>query len=89
MTPSEQEDLTYAQEFELKQPLICYSKSPSEEVVALFHEGSHMRERKVGEGSRSILVALIAATEKHDRQKQANDEQGRNSMFPKKLKEGY
>jgi hypothetical protein len=48
-----------------------------------------MRERKMGEGSRSILVALIAATEKHDGQKYANDEQGRNSMFPKKFKEGH
>jgi hypothetical protein len=69
LTPSEQEGLTYAQESKLKQPLICYSKSPSEEVVALFHEGSDMREREMGEGGRSILVALIAATEKHDGQK--------------------
>ena len=59
-------DLTYAQESKLKQPLICYFKSPSEKVVALFHEGNNMRERKMGEGSRSVLVALIAAREKHE-----------------------
>jgi hypothetical protein len=34
--------------------------------MALFHEGSDMRERKMGEGSRSIVATLIAATEKHD-----------------------
>ena len=58
--------LTYAQESKLKQPLICYFKSPSEKVVALLQEGRDMGERKMWEGSRSILLALIAATEKHD-----------------------
>ena len=58
--------LTYAQKSKLKQPLIRYFKSPSEKVVALLHEGSDMKEGRMGEGSRSILVALITATEKHD-----------------------
>jgi hypothetical protein len=58
--------LTYTEEAKLEQPLICYFKSPSEKVVALLQEGCDMGERKMGEGSRSILVALIAVTEKHD-----------------------
>jgi hypothetical protein len=32
----------------------------------MVQEGSGMREWKMGEGSRSILVALIAATKKND-----------------------
>ena len=57
---------TYAQEFELKQPLICYFEPPSEKVVALFHERSDMREGEMRECSRSILAGLIGITEKHD-----------------------
>src|SRR5258708_314072 len=69
LTPSEQLRFdTYTQELKLKQPLICYSKSPSEEVVALLHEGSDMREREMGEGSRSILVALITVPDKSNLQ---------------------
>jgi hypothetical protein len=58
--------LTYAQESKLKQPLICYFKSPCEKVVASIQGGRDIREREMGKGSRSILVALIAVTEKHD-----------------------
>jgi hypothetical protein len=82
--------LTYVQESKLKQPLICDSKSPGEKVVALPQEGGDMRERETREGGRSILVVLIAATEKQNREKQAKSHQGeqrRNSMFPKELKE--
>ena len=65
--------LTYAQEFKLKQRLIRYFESPSEKVVAMLQEGRDMREGKMGEGSRSILVALIAATEKYERYKQTKE----------------
>jgi len=64
--------VTYTQEPKLKKPLIRYSKSPSEKVVSLRQERRDIEERKAGERSRSILAALIAVTEKHDRQKRAN-----------------
>ena len=53
------------QEPKLKQPLICYSKSPSEKVVAVLQEESDMGEMKMREGSRSMSVVLIAVREKH------------------------
>jgi len=59
-------DLTYAQESILIQPLFGYFESPSEKVVASLQGGRDVRERKMGDGNRSIRVALIAATEKHD-----------------------
>jgi hypothetical protein len=68
----DQQGLTYTQEPKLKKPLIRLSKSPSEKVVSLSQERRDIEERKAGERSRSILAALIAVIEKHDRQKRAN-----------------
>ena len=53
------------QESKLKQPLICYSKSPGKKVVAVFQEGSDMGKMEMREGSRSMSVVLIAVREKH------------------------
>jgi hypothetical protein len=53
------------QESKLKQPLICYSKSPGEKVVALLKEGSDMGEMEMREGSGGMLVILIAVRGKH------------------------
>ena len=58
--------LTYMQEFKLKQLLICCFKSLSKKNVALLQEGHDIREGKMGECGRSILVASIAAKKKHE-----------------------
>jgi hypothetical protein len=50
----------------LKQPLICYSKSPGEKVVAVLQEGSDMGKIEMRKGSRSMLVVLVAVKEKHN-----------------------